>query len=218
MVDKEELIKRYNIDITKLEQEQLKLARQLELKDKIDFSLADNFGAVDVTFIKNKILCCIIVCNRNYEVIDKAYTFEKTKFPYIHGFRAYRELPAMISAFNQLNEKPDIVFIPAQGITHSKLGLASHFSLATGIPAIGVSNSAVGCEIKGADIFKEDKKVGKVLISKLKSNPLYISPGNQISIETAYNLAEKSINPPHKNPEPLHLASKYSREVKKELS
>ncbi len=216
-MDKKELIEKYDIDLPKLESEQLKLAKQLEIKDEMDFSLAEMFGAVDIMFIKNKILCSIIVCDKNYEILDRAYSFEKVRFPYLAGFRAYRELPAMTEAFNKLNEKPDVVFVPAQGILHPRLGLASHFSLALGVASIGVSNSVIGCEIKGDDILKGGKKVGKVLISKPNSRPIYISPGNKISISSGYELCKKFINLPHKLPEPMHLASKYGREVKKEL-
>jgi deoxyribonuclease V len=214
---REELIKKYNIDIEKLKQEQIKLAKGLEIKDKIDFSLADRFGAIENTFINNKLLSCIIVCNKDFEIIDRAYVLEKIRFPYIPGFRNYRELLPMINAFEKLNEKPDVIFISAQGITHQRLGLASHLGLSIGIPTIGVADSIVEHTIKGEDILRNNKKIGKILISKEGSNPMYISPGDHISIESSYELAKELIKLPHKKPEPLHLASKYAREVKKEM-
>jgi len=214
---REELIKKYNIDIEKLKSEQIKLAKGLEIKDKIDFNLADRFGAVENVFINNKLLSCIIVCNKDFEIIDRAYVLEKIRFPYIPGFRNYRELLPMIAAFEKLNEKPDVIFVPAQGITHQRLGLSSHFGLSIGIPTIGISDSVIDFNIKEEDIFKGNKKVGKVLVSKEGSNPMYISPGDYISVESSYELAKRLIKLPHKKPEPLHLASKYAREVKKEM-
>jgi len=217
-MESEKLVKKYGIDLEKLEKEQIKLAEQLEIKDKIDFSLADKFGAFFNTFIKNKILSCIIVCNKDYEVIDRAYVFEKTSFPYLAGFRAYRELPAMMLAFSKLNEKPDVVFVSGMGIAHPRLGLASHFSLsADNVPSIGVANAVFDCKEEGDYIFKDKKKVGKLLKTKPGSRPLYISPGNQISIETSHDLCKKFICLPHKLPEPMHLARKYGREVEDEL-
>ncbi len=213
-----ELIKKYNIDLEKLKEEQIKLAKELEIKNKIDFSLADRFGAVDSTFIGNKMLCCIIVCNKDYEIIDRSYVFERVKFPYIPGFINYRELLPMISAFEKLSEKPDVIFVPRQGITHQRLGLASHFGLSIGVPTVGVANSVVECDIKGEDIIRNNNKIGKVLVSKEGSNPMYISPGNFISVKSAYELCKKMIRLPHKRPEPLHLASKYSKEVLKEVA
>lgn len=214
----QELIKKYNIDLEKLDEEQLKIAKELEIKDKIDFSLADRFAAFDNTFINNKLLSCIIVCNKSFEIIDRAYVFEKVKFPYIPGYRNYRELIPMIMAFEKLSEKPDVIFVPAQGITHQRLGLASHFGLSVGIPTIGISNSVVDCEVDGEDILKNGKKVGKVLIGKEGSNPLYVSPGNFISINSAYKLSKEMINLPHKRPEPMHLVAKYSKNVLKEIN
>jgi len=217
----EELVKRYGIDLEKLKKEQIELAKQLEIKDKIDFSLADRFGAIDNTFIGNKILCCIIVCNKDYEIIDRAYSFEKIRFPYIPGFRNYRELIPMIKSFEKLNEKPDVIFVPGQGIIHPRLSLASHFSLSTGVPSIGISNSLNDINLEnekdGDDIFRNKKKIGRVLIGKLGSRPMYISPGNLISVDIAYEISKKLINLPHKRPEPSHLAGRYAKQVKKEL-
>ena len=217
-MNQEELLKTYNIDLEALKREQIKLARSLELKDKIDFSLVETYGAIDNIFINNKILSCVIVCNKEFEIIDRAYVLEKTRFPYIAGFRNYRELEPMIMAFEKLNEKPDVMFIQGHGIAHPRLGLASHFSLSTGIPSIGVSNSLAEAETKGEDIVKDGKKVGKVLATKKGSNPMFISPGSLIKLDTAYKLSEELIKLPHKRPEPIHLASKYAKKVKKELS
>ena len=214
---KEELAKKYKIDFEKLEKEQFKVAKELVIKDKIDFLLTERYGAIENIFIKNRILSCIIVCDKNFEVIDRSYVFEKVKFPYFPGFRNYRELPSMLSAFEKLNEKPDIVFISGQGIIHPRLGLASHFGLSTGIPSIGVSGSILDCNNEKGDILRDGKKMGKELLSKPGSNPLYISPGNNITIKSAYDLSKKLIKLPHKRPEPIHLASKYAKNVKKEL-
>ena len=217
---KEELSKKYKIDFDKLEKEQIKLAKDLSIKDKIDFSLVETYGAIDNVFIKNKILSCIIVCDKNFEIIDRAYILDKVKFPYFPGFRGYRELPAMIEVLNRLNEKPDVIFINGQGIIHPRLGLASHLGLASDIPTIGVSNSIVEAEAgekDGLDITRDGKKLGKVLVEKEGSNPLFISPGNNISLKSAYELSKSLIKIPHKRPEPLHLASKYSKSVRKEL-
>lgn len=218
---KEELGKKYGIDFDKLEKEQTKLAKGIETKDKIPLSEMERFGAFDTFFIKNKILSCCIVCDKNYEIIDQAYIIDKIRFPYVPGFRNYRELPAMMAAFEKLNEKPDVMFISAQGIIHPRLGLASHFGLASGMPTIGISDMVIDCEVEekkdGKEILKGGKKVGKVLIGKEGSSPLYVSPGNHISVKTAYDIAKKLILPPHKRPEPLHIASKYLKKVKEEI-
>lgn len=217
---KEELAEKYGIDFDKLESEQLKIAKELEIKNKIDFSLVERYGAVDSVFVGNRILCCVIVCDKDFEIVDRAYVLEKIKFPYVPGFRNYREMEAMVLAYDKLNEKPDVVFVSGQGITHPRLGLASHFGLSVGVPAIGVSGSIVECEAgdkDGAEIVRDGKKVGRVLISKSGSRPMFISPGEGISIDKAYEIAKGLVRLPHKRPEPMHLVSKYIRKVGEEL-
>ncbi len=217
-MDEKELIEKYKIDLEALKKEQLNLAKEVKLKDITDFSLINRLGAVENICVGNKIISAIIVCDREFNIIEQRYFLDKLKFPYLHGFRAYRELPSMIEAYNKLTEKPEIVFIHSQGITHPRLGLASHFALAVGVPSIGVANKIFDeDEIKNENILLAGKKVGKILQSKEKANPLYVSPGNNISIETAFNLSKELLKAPHKLPEPLHLAHRYVRQVKDEL-
>jgi len=213
----EEIAKKYGIDLNKLEQEQKKLAKQLEISDSIDFKLVDKIGAIDNAFFQNNIISACIVLTPEMEIIEQEYFSDKLRFPYISGFRAYRELPSMVEAFNKLEERPDVVFVSGHGIAHPRLGVASHFSISTGVPSIGVASSLIGAKVKGEDILVDDKKVGKLLLSKPGSKPMYISPGNMISIETALKLSAKFIRLPHKLPEPLHLAHKYSKEIRKEV-
>jgi len=212
-----EIAKKYGINLKKLEDEQEKLAKELVIKDSIDFSAAERVGAIANAFFQNKIISACIVVSPEMEVLEQEYFQDKMKFPYIPGFRAYRELPTMIEAFNKLEEKPDVFFISGHGIAHPRLGIASHFSISTGIPTIGIADSLLVGEVKKEDIVLNGKKVGKVLQSKQGSRPLYVSPGNLISIETAYELTKKFIKLPHKLPEPLHLANKYSKDIRKEL-
>ncbi len=219
-MEEKELIARYGLDIESLKKEQIKLAKSISAKDSTDFSVASLFGAIENFIVGNKIVSCIIICDRECNIIEQQYFSDKLRFPYLHGFRSYREMPSMVEAYNKLTEKPDVVFIHGHGISHPRLGLASHFSLLVNVPVIGVAGELYDetkISSNGEDILLEKEKVGKVLQSKEKANPLFISPGNGISIETAYELTKGFVRFPHKLPEPLHLAHKYAREVKDEL-
>jgi deoxyribonuclease V len=220
-MDEQELASKYGLDIEALKKEQIKLAKILSIKDNDDFSLAIRFGGISNLIVGNQIISAVIVCDKDCNILEQQYFLDKLRFPYIHGFRSYREMPSMAEAYNKLNEKPDVVFILGSGINHPRLGLASHFSIVMGVPTIGVEKDLYdGNELdpEGKNILLNGKKTGRVLVSKEKSNPLFISPGNKISIETAYNLTLGFIKPPHKLPETLHLASKYAREVREELN
>lgn len=211
-----ELIQKYNLDIKKLESEQEKLAKNIILKDNIDFSLSDRVAGIDSFFVMNNIISAIVVMNE--EIIEQEYYKDKIRFPYLPGFRAYRELGAMINAFNMLDERPDVVFVHGHGIVHERgLGIASHFSLLTGIPTIGISDSIEpGIEDKD-NIILNGKIVGKIIKTKEGSNPIYVSVGNLISLDSAVKLVMKYIKDPHKIPEPLRLAKKYAKDAAKEI-
>ncbi len=217
-MDEKELIEKYNINIESLKAEQIKLAKEINLKDSQDFSNAERIAAVENLIVKNQIISAVIVCDKEFNVIEQQYFLDKLRFPYLNEFRSYRELPVMVEAMNKLNENPDVVLIRGEGVTHPRLGIASHFALSIGIPVIGVADSIFeGNNVSGENILKDKKKVGRVLQSKEKSNPLFISPGNNISVDSAYNFVKNMIKLPHKLPEPLHLAHKYAREVRDEL-
>lgn len=213
-----EIIARYNIDLNKLEQEQTKLAKAISLKDSINFNLAERVAGIENVFVKNKIISAIVIL-QDGEVINQQYFEDKIRFPYIPGLRAYRELPCMMQAFNKLDEKPDLVFIKGQGVLHPKgLGIASHFSIVAQVPSIGVADSLVVGELMGDDVLLNGKILGKKLEVKQGANPIFVSPGNGISLKTAVEMTKKFIQKPHKFPEPLRLARKYAKEVMDELS
>lgn len=213
---KEDLLKKYNIDLEALKKEQLKLAKTLSIKDiGVEF---DRIGAIENVLVKNKIISAMIVCDRNFEIIEQEYFIDKLRFPYIFGFKAYRELPIMTAVFSKIREKPDIVLVHGEGINHERLGIASHFSLLTGVPTIGVSDRLYeGNRVIGSDVMMAGKKVGRMFRSKEGSRPLYICPGDKISIASASEMIKSFIIPPHKLPEPMNLAHKYVKQVRKEI-
>jgi len=217
-MEEEEIVKRYGLDLDKLKQEQLKIGKLVKIKDAIDFSFTEKIAAIESLTVKNKIISAIVVCDKDNNIVEQQYFLDKLKFPYLHEFRSYREVESMLGAFNKIQERVDLILLRGHGITHPRLGLASHFSISANIPAIGVSDVLFEQDkIDGENILKEGKKVGKVFLSKEGSTPLYISPGDKISIDSSLNIIKKLIVPPHKFPEPMHLVHKYVREIKEEL-
>ena len=52
--------------------------------------------------------------------------------------------------------------------------------------------------------------IGAAVKTREYARPLYVSIGNMISLETAVELIKKLIVPPHKLPEPLHMAHRIA--------
>lgn len=126
--------------------------------------------------------------------VDQAIARQPTRFPYVPGLLSFREIPAILQALQQLKQPPDMLLCDGQGLAHPRrFGLACHLGLLTDIPSIGVAKSRlIGThadlpETKGAWVPLLDKGeiIGAVLRTRDRINPLYISVGHRISLQSA---------------------------------
>ncbi len=117
-----------------------------------------------------------------------------TSLPYIPGLLSFREYPALLAAWAQLQQRPDLILVDGQGIAHPRrLGVASHFGLLVDVPTIGVAKSRLCGDFLplhqdvGAvqPLFDNDEQLGWVWRSKIRCNPLFISPGHRVSVGSA---------------------------------
>src|SRR3989344_4223401 len=203
------------IDVHKLKEEQLKLSEKIVLQDS--FKQFDTLAGIDQSYSKNDVITSIVVCDaKTMEVIEKQTAVVPASFPYIPGFLAYRELPAMIEAFSKLKTQPDIIFVDGQGILHPRrCGMASHFGLVISRPTIGITQSLITGSSENGKIYVEKELRGFVVRTREHSNPIFVSPGHMISLGSALRITHESIRYPHKLPEPLHIAHKEARKEMK---
>lgn len=208
---------------------QKQLASRVEkndrLPDKINF-----IAGVDIGFEKqgeDTITRAVIVvlAYPTLQVVDYALHREPTRMPYIPGLLSFREVPAAIAAYQKLKQQPDLLMVDGQGIAHPRrLGVASHLGLWLDKPTLGVAKKRL-CgkhpELppqKGSHVPLEDKGeiIGTVLRSKDNINPLYLSIGHRISLQTACNWVNACLTI-YKLPEPTRQADRLaSRRVPEE--
>lgn len=128
------------------------------------------------------------------EIIEEATAIETVTFPYIPGLLSFREGPALIKAWDQLHQTPDLVVFDGQGIAHPRgIGLASHMGLILDIPAIGCAKSvlvgqyAMPASAPGAwsSLIHEGRVVGVALRTRENVKPVFVSPGHRISMDRA---------------------------------
>jgi len=203
------------MDLEKLNKEQISLAGKVSLKDS--FEELSSIAGCDQLVIGNEIYSCVVVCEyKTMAVIEKSYASRKVEFPYVPGFLAYREAPVIIDAFSKLKKKPDLMLVDGNGILHPrKFGIASHLGVVLNIVTIGVAKKLLIGRVEEDKIFVSGELRGMKLETKTAANPIYISPGNKISVQKAFEIAKSCLRPPHKLPEPIHLAHKFVNRIKK---
>ncbi|HXQ35296.1 MAG TPA: deoxyribonuclease V [Anaerolineales bacterium] len=140
-------------------------------------------------------------------------------FPYIPGLLAFREGPAVLAAWEKLQNKPDLLMFDGQGIAHPRgIGIASQMGLWLERPTIGVAKSRLygrHAEVgpkrgdQAALLDNDGNMIGTVLRSREKSNPLYISPGHLIDVKHAIEFVLACIAG-YRLPEPTRWAHKVA--------
>lgn len=205
------------IDLNKLKEEQLKLAKKVVSKDSFD-SL-ELIGGVDCTYSQNEVVSAIVVCDyKTMEVKEKVFAIAKAKIPYIAGFLAYREGHAISEAYAKLETKPDIMIFDGNGILHPRrCGLASHMGVLLDIASIGTAKQLLVGESKGNVVYVDKEARAEIVVTREHSKPIYVSPGNKISLKTSVETVKNCLRFPHKLPEPLHLAHRYANEIREKI-
>ena len=204
------------VDLLKLKEEQLKLAKKVIINDSVK-----NFKTVagcDQVYVGNNVISVIVVCDyKNMDVIESKHATVEGKIPYKSGFLFYKDGPAVIEAYNKLEQKPDVLIVEANGILHPRrIGMASHVGILLDVPTIGITKRLMLGEIRGQTIYVEKEARVYEFTTREHANPIYISPGHKISLKTSREIIKNCVRQPHKLPEPLHLAHKYGKKIAKE--
>ncbi len=148
------------------------------------------------------------------ETIDQSGVVSTATFPYIPGLLSFREIPALLDAWQQLKTTPDVVMFDGHGTAHPRrIGIASHGGLFLNVPTFGCGKSVL--------VGKYDEPapergswspmrhygdiIGAALRTKNKVNPVYVSPGHLIDLDTAIDLTLRC-DGKYRIPEPTRRA------------
>ncbi|WP_353717558.1 endonuclease V [Dyadobacter sp. 676] len=140
-----------------------------------------------------------------------------TIFPYVPGYLAFREIPAILRAFEQMPVKPHLVMFDGNGILHARrMGIASHFGILTGTVTMGCAKKKLAGQYAEPGVAKGEytpvtdkgEVIGYAVRTKDNVKPVFISPGHQMSLEDSLTLAFKCTGK-HRLPEPTRYAHEY---------
>jgi deoxyribonuclease V len=207
------------INTKELRSVQYKIAKEVRTSDELKKEDIKKIAGFDTAFLGDKIICAAIVYDiATGQVIEKKHTVTKTPMPYIPGYLAFREGPAIMQTYYSLETEPEVMMIQGHGVSHPlKCGLASYVGVELGKATIGVAKKILVGEVKNGKLIILNETRGEELITKEHAKPLYVSSGHLVSLKTAVDLVRKYTIDPHKMPEPMHFAHKYAKEILDEL-
>ncbi len=194
---------RTDYPLKKLRKEQERLRKKVCIDD--DFEM-ECIAGMDVAYGKKYAYAAYVAFDFNGNLLKKKVIKKKIEFPYIPTYLAYRELPILNDLIE--NESPSIVMIDGNGLLHPRFfGIACHFGVLNKIATIGIAKKLLYGKVVGNEIFIGNRKVG------MKLGKIYVSPGNKISIDSAYEITKKFLK--YSLPEPLRQAHIIANEEKR---
>jgi len=197
-------------------------------------------AGVDQAFLDDRAVSVVVV-RRGSTVVERAHAVTDLEIPYIPGLLAFREGGPILAAFAELECEPGLVVFDGSGRIHYRqAGLATHIGVTLDVPSVGVAKGLLcGTPEDGvdgrpegwrtpilADGDVENAEPGTPIGHALQSrqydsrpivNPVYVSPGHRVAVDTATDLVERLCDG-YKLPEPTRLADAYADEVKRGLS
>ena len=180
-------------------------------------------AGVDAAFTEDGVIAaaCVFLYPEMLHLED-AHAVTQLPFPYIPGYLAFREGPAILAALTHLKIKPDIMLVDGHGVAHPKgIGIASHIGVLMDLPAIGCAKSRLTGEYEESGPKRGDwaalrydgEIVGSVLRTRDGVRPLFVSPGHRITLEECREVVLRSAVS-YRLPEPLRRADRISRALK----
>lgn len=183
-------------------------------------------AGVDVSYKRgaNRFYASVVVLDyASLDMLDTATASGTVNFPYVPGLLSFRELPILLQALRQLVTVPDVILVDGQGVAHPRrLGLASHLGLWLDLPTIGCAKSRLCGEVvepassRGAwtPLCDAGETIGRVLRTKPRVRPLYLSVGHKINIEAAGPIVLRCCQG-YRLPEPTRQAHLLSNRLRR---
>lgn len=205
---------------------QRQLAGRIDLKDRTP-ARPSRVAGVDVSYQRRALsfhAAIVILDFDDLQVVETATASGHVGFPYVPGLLSFRELPILLEGFRKLDTVPDVILVDGQGIAHPRrLGVASHLGLWLGLPTIGCAKSRLcgagkepgeqrGCWTR---LMDGDEEIGRVVRTRDRVKPLYISPGHRIDIERAVEMVLQC-GRGYRMPEPTRQAHLLSNRIRRE--
>lgn len=184
-------------------------------EEPLDWVRLRRVAGCDVAIDGESLIAAVVVLDAATKgIIETAEARSPARFPYVPGLLSFREIPALLAAFEGIRRRPDALLCDGQGLAHPRrFGLACHLGLVLDLPSVGVAKSRLigDAEPPGrrrgsaTPILHKGETIGSLLRSRDGVRPLYVSVGHRITIEDAVRLV-LAMGGGFRLPEPTRLA------------
>jgi deoxyribonuclease V len=174
------------------------LASRVVVGAPLDLSRVRYVAGADVSTQGDMGYATVVVLSfPDLSVVEVQGYESRLTFPYVPGLLAFREIPPVVGALREVESEVDAVIFDAHGLAHPRgMGLASHLGLFLDVPSVGCAKSRLVGEHeepgpeKGdtADLVYRKKVVGKVVRTRSRVSPVYVSVGNRTDLASSVEL------------------------------
>lgn len=193
---------------------QRQLAARVIATNGFDPESVRTIAGIDVSLKEEGQAAVAVLSYPDLQPVDRAVASAKLMFPYVPGLLSFRETPLVLAALEKLSVRPDLLMVDGQGRAHPRrFGIACHVGLLTDLPTIGVAKSVL-CGRFGelgldagsrAPLIHRKEIIGVALRAKVRTNPLIISVGHKVDLDTAVLIVERCLRG-YRLPEPTRAA------------
>lgn len=202
-----------------LREKQCEIGSKVICKDTISIKDVSLIAGFDVAYNftddwKESCGGCVLWDYQNKELVDSITLFHRSMFPYIPTYLAFREFPFIELLYNKLPQTPSVLMIDGNGILHPyQSGIACMVGVEFQIPTIGVAKSLLCGTLQSDQTVRLNNEVigAAFSASPRVKKPVYISPGHNISLNSAVTIVQNCST--YKSPEPLRLAHNLATET-----
>jgi len=204
---------------------QLQLCATVEQEDRL--GTVRRIAGLDVSYDRGDstlFAAAVVLDARSLEVVDVGRASLSVSFPYVPGYLSFREIPPVLEAFARLQKRPDLVICDGQGRAHPRrFGLACHFGVTTDVPTIGCAKTRLigrhrtpgQRRSRRCRLLDGDEVIGSVLRTRDGVQPVYVSVGHRVCLETAIRWILR-LTPRYRLPEPIRAAHAEVNRLRRE--
>jgi deoxyribonuclease V len=155
-------------------------------------------------------------------VVETSRGSARLVHPYIPGYLGFREGPALLDAIGRLRSPYGAILFDGMGIAHPRrCGIAVQMAVTLDVPGVGVGKSRLWGRYREPaatagsyePLWDGQEQIGVVLRTKNNVNPLFISVGHKVDLDSARELV-MACCAGYRLPEPTRLADKEAARSK----